>query len=831
MTVQGINSSCSPSILGFGALDPRGQAICGVQSGRDVFSSLAVLKRWFTSPIGAYLRWMAGAGVAVFILVVGFLSVLLWLNPIAVQLPWRVYQEQSLEAVIYMLKGGVYIEPVIRDLRFDPVLGRSTFDEATEACRAPDADPFHCGVVAWHDGRFDDAVTYFEGNGDDRDLEEQALLWLGLSYMRRGEQRNCLDAMLNGEHAGHSSHQGMCALPLTIFHSDDTDTLLAAQVFETLEREYGPNPLYRWLLNFTHMPAGGFPGAVPADLVLDPSSPFFEAFYGDHAREVQQKTTDIVLVDRAAELQVDYARSAGGPDTGKGVAVEDFNGDGCLDIVTGGFHNAMSYFEGICGEPGEMGFRDRSVESGLSAIQGTHIISAADYDDDGHMDLFVSRPFGSARGDAILLHNDGGGFFSDVTAAVGLDETRDGRYQFAWGSAWGDYDGDGDLDLFVANYHFGTLFHKKSRLHMLTSLRDNVPSALYRNDGGQFVDVTEESGVAAFTRGHNLHGAAFGDYDGDGRVDLAITRMYLPGVVILHNEGQGRFAAAPLAIPSTSMGFMAAFVDVDHDGVLDLFASSYGTSIGTIAQAVFQEDRGLFSNGTKIWRQGPGGWVVDEGYFGTDLPLTPMGVNFGDLDHDGHLDWYLGTGGAEPWNVVPNLMYRGTPSDRLEDISAFGGVATVQKGHGIVYADFDRDGDQDIYSSLGGAWPGDIWPNQMLVNESPGGGHWIRLALHGCRANRYGLNSLIAVNTLHADGSKRRYTYHMDNKTTFGSAPYLADIGLGDATAVEDVEVRWIGPDASAVRYEVGLDAEHVLVESGAVAADRASAETLCMPR
>ncbi|MBX2798195.1 MAG: VCBS repeat-containing protein [Myxococcales bacterium] len=770
--------------------------------------------------VGAALT--GAAGTALVLVVYG-------LNPTLLSLPWRVCQDQSLAALVYMARGGLYVEPVIRELRFDPELGRTTFGAATERCRAPRADPFDCGIIAWHDGRFDDAVTAFEQHRATAGDSEQGLLWLGLATMRRAEQHNCLDAML-GEHAGHQghdSHQGMCALPLTIFHRDRADTLRAAEAFETLARVYGPDPHYRWLANFTHMPADGFPHDVSPDVVLSPDTPFFDAFYGKHAQRVRQ-ISDLVLVDRAAELEVDYARSAGGPDSGKGVAVEDFNADGCLDIVTGGFHDRMSYFQSVCDQPGTLAFDDRSVPSGLSAVQGTHILTAADYDDDGDIDLFVSRPFGSPRGDAVLLQNNGHAVFTDVTADVGLDMTSDGRYQFAWGSAWGDIDADGDLDLFVANYHFGSPFHKDSRLHMLTSLRDNVPSALYRNDGGRFVDITEASGVGAFTTGHNLHGAAFGDYDQDGQVDLAITRMFLPGVVILHNEGEGRFAEAPLADRSTSMGFMAAFVDVDHDGQLDLFNSAYGTSLGTLSQAVFQGDQGNFANGSKIWKQGLDGWTVDEQYFGTDVPLTVMGVNFGDLDHDGHLDWYLGTGGAEPWYVVPNLMYRGNATDGLDDISAFGGVATVQKGHGIIYADFDRDGDQDIYSSLGGAWPGDAWPNQLFVNDSPPGGRWVRIALHGCASNRFGLNSLIVVHASHANGSVGMRTYHMDNKTGFGSAPYLADIGLGDAVGVATVEVRWSGPGARRIRYELDLDAEVVLVESGDIVSDRAAAEAAC---
>ena len=122
--------------------------------------------------------------------------------------------------------------------------------------------------------------------------------------------------------------------------------------------------------------------------------------------------------------------------------------------------------------------------------------------------------------------------------------------------------------------------------------------------------------------------------------------------------------------------------------------------------------------------------------------------------------------------------------------------ARFRKGHGIVFFDWDDDGDQDVYSSLGGMWPADRWPNQFFVNESELDQSWIKIRLQGRRTNRFGIGCRIHVEAVTADSEPVIRTYHMDQKTSFGSAPYLAHIGLGPATAVKSVEVFWPGSGA-----------------------------------
>jgi hypothetical protein len=130
-------------------------------------------------------------------------------------------------------------------------------------------------------------------------------------------------------------------------------------------------------------------------------------------------------------------------------------------------------------------------------------------------------------------------------------------------------------------------------------------------------------------------------------------------------------------------------------------------------------------------------------------------------------------------------------TDALTNISMLQGLGTIQKGHGIVFFDFDNDGDEDIYSSLGGMWPADKWPNQFFVNNSKTENNWVEIRLRGRRTNYFGVGATIRVIAENQKGEEIKRYYQMDNKTGFGSAPYLAHVGLMNANRIKSVEVYW----------------------------------------
>src|SRR4029079_17166607 len=137
---------------------------------------------------------------------------------------------------------------------------------------------------------------------------------------------------------------------------------------------------------------------------------------------------------------------------------------------------------------------------------------------------------------------------------------------------------------------------------------------------------------------------------------------------------------------------------------------------------------------------------------------------YGDIDNDGCYDFYLGTGNPESWFVLPNLMYMGVPENgrcgvRLANISMLFGLGTLQKGHGVVFFDFNNDGLEDIYSSLGGMGPGDAWTNQLFVNKSASSNAWVSIRLRGSRSNFFGVGAAIEVDAVNTKGEPIVRTY------------------------------------------------------------------------
>ncbi len=128
---------------------------------------------------------------------------------------------------------------------------------------------------------------------------------------------------------------------------------------------------------------------------------------------------------------------------------------------------------------------------------------------------------------------------------------------------------------------------------------------------------------------------------------------------------------------------------------------------------------------------------------------------------------------------------------RTDNVSMTNSFASVQKGHGVVFFDYDGDGLQDVYSSLGGMWPADRWPNQFFVNSSKIANNWIKMRLRGRKSNYFGVGAKVKVTATNAKGEMIVRHAHMDQKTAFGSGPYLLHLGLANSTSILDTEVSW----------------------------------------
>ena len=344
---------------------------------------------------------------------------------------WFMVRDGGMRETAHMLDFMLYWIPNLDLVEEDPRTGYFTLpsgradDEFEEAQRL-----FHLGDFA----RASDLLSQLI---DIEGASEKRLFWLAMAQLRLAEANNCLEALRSGsdgEFAHHLSHQAWCTLPLTRYHPQREWASTAAATWQKLLRDYDPeNNLYRWLLNFSYMTIDGYPEAVPAEYRVETA--FTDYFYGEP--DEADAGTDLSFRDRAAALGVDTF------DSGKGVAVEDFDGDGRLDIVTGGTFDPLHYYRNT----GER-FEDVTAGSGLEGAVQAHLISAADYDNDGRVDLFVASFFQPFR----LLRNVDGHRFEDVTEAVGLYDGADEKRTFGWASVWGDVDNDGDLDLYHASW-------------------------------------------------------------------------------------------------------------------------------------------------------------------------------------------------------------------------------------------------------------------------------------------------------------------------------------------------------------------------------------------
>ncbi|MGH9367836.1 MAG: CRTAC1 family protein, partial [Thermoanaerobaculia bacterium] len=231
------------------------------------------------------------------------------------------------------------------------------------------------------------------------------------------------------------------------------------------------------------------------------------------------------------------------------------------------------------------------------------------------------------------------------------------------------------------------------------------------------------------------------------------------------------------------------FFDYDNDGRLDLFVADYGAPLEEVVGVFF--GRRVAGGHPRLYRnEGNGRFRDASAEAGLTDPLLPMGSNYGDLDNDGFLDFYLGTGLPSFESLLPNRMYRNVAGRRFEDVTFSGGFGHLQKGHGVVFADVDEDGDQDVFEQMGGAYPGDAYPSVLYRN--PGNGNsWVKLRLVGGRSNRSAVGTRIEIVVPANEGGTRSLFRTVGAASSFGGSPFRQEIGLGPARTIARIEVLW----------------------------------------
>ena len=590
------------------------------------------------------------------------------------------------------------------------------------------------------------------GMGIPKEVLDGATFELGVNYLRLGEVQNCCR-----RHTGES-----CILPIkgAGLHAIPEASEKAIELFTKVLRSEPPESdlglKSRWLLNIAAMTVGKYPDGIPPSDRIDPKVFASEEefpFFKNIANEVG-----------FAEMS-----PAGG------LIAEDFDKDGVLDLMVSTMHtNGQIRFYRL-GEDGR--YVDHSEEAGLTGEFGGLNLESADYDNDGWIDVLVLRgawwgPEGCHP--KSLLRNLGGGRFRDVTLEAGLE----GAIHPSQAAAFADIDNDGDLDLYIGN----------------EAMPDYpYPSQLYLNDGkGRFTEIAAKAGV---TNDLYAKGVDFGDYDDDGFPDLYVSNLTI-GPRLFHNERNGTFkdVSKSAGIEGPSYGFATWFFDFDNDGALDIWSGPYGgpgnsTNVANVCASYL----GMRSMGPlpRLYKGDGGGRFVNVApAMGLTKHLLPMGVNFGDLDYDGFLDFYLATGYPSYEGLMPNVMYRNQRGKRFADITTAGGFGHLQKGHGVAFADLDGDLDQDVIVKMGGGFPGDGYGISLFENPGGFGNHALTVQVVGTRSNRCGIGARIRAE-ITEDGAKRTIHRTIGTGGSFGCNPYRQEIGIGKATSVDVLEVFW----------------------------------------
>ena len=575
---------------------------------------------------------------------------------------------------------------------------------------------------------------------------------LAISYLRVGEQENCL----------HYHGQDSCLYPIKgggVHVARAGAEGAFRELTAALEKD--PNDLKsRWLLNIAAMTLGKYPEDVPEKWRVPSST--FESEYD---------------IGRFYDVATDAGLRING--RSGGVVLEDFDGDGLLDLMvsSSGPRDQLRFFH----NNGDGTFSDRTREAGLTGEMGGLNIVVTDYNNDGHPDVLVLRGgwWGqNGKYPMSLLRNNGNGTFDDVTKEAGLMSLHPTQT-----AAWADYDNDGWLDLYVGHE---------------ASVSENHPSQLFHNNhDGTFTEVGAANGLADMGF---VKGVAWGDFNNDGRPDLYVSVKGKPNH-LFRNDGpmdpqnprpeRWKFtdvtAEAGVAEPIHS--FATWFFDYDNDGWPDLFvAGFYAEGLGDIG--AFQMGLPYKAEQARLYHNNHDGTFTDvTKQMKLDRAILVMGANFGDLDNDGWLDVYLGTGDVPYESLLPNRMFRNNQGQAFQDVTTSGGFGHLQKGHGVAFGDIDNDGDEDVFEKMGGAAAGDNYPSSLY--ENPGhGNHWVTLELEGVKSNRAAFGTRVKV-TVENDGRLRHIYRTVGYGSSFGGNPLRQHIGVGQAAKIAEIEVSW----------------------------------------
>jgi tetratricopeptide (TPR) repeat protein len=464
----------------------------------------------------------------------------------------------------------------------------------------------------------------------------------------------------------------------------------------------------------------------------------------------------------------------------------DIDGDGRQDLIVSG----SGVFVRVYRNEGDK-FTDVTEAVGLAKVPSGYSLNLIDYDNDGWPDLYISLNGWSGPMRNLLFHNDHGKF-TDVSKKSGADDPGSGFV-----SLWGDLDNDGLLDLVIAN----------------GVLQEGSTTQIYRNNGdGTFSNVTKAAGLNE-PPGYGAIGIALGDYDKDGKLDILINGRDSAPNRLYHNDGKMHFtevaAKAGVQQPPHN-GFVCFMFDYNNDGWPDILTTSlapWEVAVEGLKKGYAPPNaRSVHPDSSHLFRNNGNGTFTDV-TFQSKLyyPMGTMGAGVADLDNDGYLDVYIGTGDPQISRLEPNRLFRNNGDGTFADLTNFVGFARPgNKGHGVAFVDIDDDGALDIFAQLGGHYPGDHTYNAFYHNLKAAQNHWLEVELRGVKSNRQAVGAQITAKA----GGLLVYR-EVKGSEGFGStSTFRQHFGLGRNAKVDSLEIRW--PSGVTHRF-TGLDANQII--------------------
>ena len=485
-------------------------------------------------------------------------------------------------------------------------------------------------------------------------------------------------------------------------------------------------------------------------------------------------------------------------DMGSGAGFADIDNDGDLDLyivnITGAFKDISS--KNMRNLPTNMLYRNNGDGTFTDITESANVGDTgygmgcvfADYNGDGNLDLYVTN-----YGENVLYLNNGDSTFTDVTQLAGV-----GCSHWSTGAVFADYDGDDDLDLYVCNYVNYDLVKLQEKKIGANQVGSYGPSALnptvfesqdnvlYQNNGdGTFTDVTTEAEVAA-SGGRSMQ-AIFSDFDNDNDMDLYVANDTSENH-IYSNNGNGTFtdvsAESWAADFRGSMGLATG--DYDSDGDIDLFITHWIDQENVLYRNLLNEE-----NNTKRIR------FIDESYTTMLAEVSIKEIGWGtslfDYDNDGDLDIFVANGSTfqkldEPETLIPqnNQLFQNDGDGVFSEVSKSTGIADLpfRVSRGATFGDYDNDGDVDIFIVNNYANP------TLLQNQSDAlknSNKWLHVKLIGTNENRYAVGAKIQLTT--DDSAQIREIYA--GESYMSSNSYVAEFGLGEATQIKLLKVNW----------------------------------------